>query len=79
MAVPVGEKANTFKGVIALSEAAAYLLSHMEHDRSKEDLIALLITEFDVTESIAKKDIEMFIDRFSQLGLIVNETDGIAQ
>ena len=70
IAVPIGEKAHSFSGVIALTEAACFLLKNMSQPKTKEDLLNLLLAEFDVDRSIAEKDIDEFIQSSLELSLI---------
>ena len=70
MAVPVGETGKAFKGVVALNEASAYLLQHMSTPRTKEDLIELLTKEYQVKEDVAERDIAIFVQKASEIGLI---------
>ena len=70
IAVPVGKKAHSFSGVIALTEAACFLLKNMSKPKTKEELLDILIAEFDVDRSIAEKDIDEFIQSSLELGLI---------
>lgn len=70
MAVPVGEEAVSFKGVVALSEAASFLLKNMQEPKSKEELAALLTQEYDVDMATAKADIEKLIKNLLDMGVI---------
>lgn len=70
MAVPIGSEASNFHGVIALSEAAAFLLRKMNISRSRNDLKEFLLEEYDVEETVAEKDIDRVIKEFLEYGLI---------
>ena len=70
MAIPVGEKSNTFGGLVALSDAAYFLLKNLDRQQTKESLIDLLMGEYDVDYSVAKKDLETLIPKLIELGLI---------
>lgn len=71
MAVPLGNAAASLNGVVALSEASVYLLRQMEQPKTKEELLELLLREYDVEEDIAKGDIENFISELINIGLII--------
>ena len=71
MAVPLGNAAVSLNGVVALSEASVYLLRQMEQPKTKEELLELLLREYDVEEDIAKGDIENFISELINIGLII--------
>ena len=72
MAVPIGEEAVSFHGVIALSEAAAFLLNNLNEPRTKEDLVGLLCNEYDVDRSTAENDVEEIISKFRDLKVILD-------
>ena len=70
LVVPVGETAITFKGVVALSEAAYFLLNTLQEPKSKDDLLNSLIEEFEIDEETAREDIDKFINQLLLLGVI---------
>ena len=70
MAVPVGEETLVFKGVVTLSESAAFLLEQMNQPRTMEDLLELLMQEYDVDEETARSDLADIIKKFLEIGLI---------
>lgn len=70
IAVPIGEESKTFNGVVALTEATAFLLNNMKDDTSKEELVRLLINEYGVERSQAIKDIDRIIPVLLEMGLI---------
>ena len=72
IAVPVGQRANLFKGVVALTDAGAFLFRYMKQDRSEEELLKKLIDEYDVTADTARKDVEGFLNKMLKLGLVEN-------
>lgn len=70
MAVPVGAEAETFGGVIALSETAAFLLKQMESPKTVEELTGLLTQQYEISEKAAAEDISTAIEQFRELGII---------
>lgn len=71
MAVPVGETSHSFRGIVALNDASAFLLKKLDSQRDKIDLIQLLSSEFDVDEVTAAYDIEEFLKKMIELGVII--------
>lgn len=71
MAVPVGDEAAAFQGVVALTDATYFLLQNMKTQQTEESLLALLTNEFDVEQTVAKKDLETIINKLLELGLIL--------
>lgn len=70
MAVPLGKKAISFHGVVLLNEPAAILLNQMIQTRTKEELIDVLLEEYDADRVIIEKDVELIIKKFLEFGLI---------
>ena len=72
IAVPVGDQATSFKGVVALSEPCAFLLEHMQEHRTAEELINLLLSEYDVDPITIKEDFNKVITNLIDMGLVEN-------
>ena len=72
IAVPVGTEVLSFNGVVVLSEPTAYLLRELKEPKSIEDLIALLIEEYDIDKSDAEKDVNNIVRELLRIGLILN-------
>lgn len=70
MAIPVGKDAQSIHGIITLSEPAAFLLKNMKIDRSTDELVELLMCEYEVDLSEASKDVNRFIRELKEIGLI---------
>lgn len=71
--IPVGEAAISVKGLIALSESGALLYKRLKNDCSKDDLVAVLREEYDVSLEEAVSDTEAFLDRMRQLNMLIEE------
>ena len=71
--IPVGEAAMTVKGLIALSESGAMLYEELKTGCSREDLIAALTEEYDVTESVAAQDTDAFLNQMRQLNILIED------
>lgn len=73
MAVPVGDEAADFHGVVALNEAAAFLLNKLDQSRSEKELVELLQEEYDVDSSVAEKDVHDILAKFIDMQLVIND------
>lgn len=71
MAIPVGECAETFRGVVALNDASYFLLKNLEAQKTMKDLVRLLCNEFDVGEDVALQDVQAFVDKLLAMGVIL--------
>jgi len=70
MAIPVGEMARDYKGIVVLSEPAAFLLRHMDAQTTESELCMLLQQEYEVDSSVAVADVKRIIATFYDIGLI---------
>ena len=71
MAIPLGEEVSSFHGVVSLSEATAYLLGKMTHPVSRDDLIELLLDEYDIDRDVAEKDIDLILNKLIELKVVL--------
>lgn len=72
--IPVGEAAMTVKGLVAMSESGAMLYEKLKTGCSREDLIAVLTTEYDVSEPAAAQDTDAFLAQMRQLNILIEDT-----
>ncbi len=70
MAVPVGEEATVFHGVVALSASAAFLLNSLNEAHTANELIDILLQEYDIDRETAEKEIKKMIPKLMDLRLI---------
>lgn len=69
--MPMGKKAFDFNRAITLNETAAFLWSILEkEDATKEQLIEKLRAEYDVDEATAENDIDKFLNKLRENGLL---------
>ncbi len=68
--VAVGEASKNFNGVINLNESGAFLWKQLMSETTNEKLLDALLNEYDVSEEIAKKDIEMFVDKLKEADIL---------
>ena len=72
LAVPVGELARSLRGIVALSEGAAYLMQHAPEECSEEELVQMLLDEYDVDAEAARADVRGLVEKLRELGLIAD-------
>lgn len=71
MAIPVGDATKSLNGIVALNEASAYLLQQMSTSKTKTELIDLLTQQYEVDQATATKDVDAFVAKLMEIGLIV--------
>ena len=71
IAVPHGEKAKCFNGVVALSETAAFLLRNMKNEeKTRDQLLQILLDNYQIDLTTANKDLDEWILSLCNLGLV---------
>ncbi|MBR1533226.1 MAG: PqqD family protein [Ruminococcus sp.] len=68
--VPVRRQAVDFSGIIKLSETGAFLWELLESGADREELIAKLLDEYLVDDDVAAQDVDRFIERLNEVGLL---------
>ena len=68
--VPVRKRAVDFSGIIKLSESGAFLWELLEKGAERDELVAALLSEYDVDEATASADADRFINSLNEAGLI---------
>ena len=72
MAVPVGEEATTFHGVVTLSDSAAFLLNILDEERTIDEIIDRFTDEYDIDRETVEKDIKGILPKLIELKLILD-------
>lgn len=70
--VPTGVENVDYSKIISLNETAAYLWENVSSKESFtiDDLVQLLLNEYDVEESIAREDSQTIIECWNEMELI---------
>ncbi|MBR1483296.1 MAG: PqqD family protein [Ruminococcus sp.] len=61
--VPVNKMTLDFNGIITLNETGAFLFGIMQQGTNREELIAKLLEEYNVTPEKAAEDVDLFIQK----------------
>lgn len=59
--VPIGDEIEKFNGMLTLNEPAALLWNCLKEGADEEKLVLVLTANYDVSEAIARRDIQAFI------------------
>ena len=60
--VPLGSRVVEFNGIMTLSESGALLWRKLEKNSSFEEMVELLLAEYDIDKETASKDVENFLE-----------------
>ena len=72
LACATGKLASSFSGFVKLNETGAFLWKLIASGKANdvEALVSALVSEYDVSEDIAVKDVSAFVDRLSASGIL---------
>lgn len=69
--VPIGSAVSEFNGMINLNEVGAFLWRQLEEETTPEKVLAAMLEEYEVSEAVAKADLDKFIKELEEAQLIV--------
>lgn len=70
--IPLGEGALAFSGMIATSETGALLVDALKKDVTRDELAALIMSEYEVDADTAYADLDAFLAELKKLNLLEN-------
>ena len=70
--IPAGEENVDFSHIISLNPTAAYLWEKIAEkaEFTIEDMVQLLLEEYEVEEDVALEDCKLIAERWAEMGLI---------
>ena len=68
--VPFGEGELNFSGVITLNDVGAFFWQKLDKGCTKEELLKALLTEYEIDEKTASNDIDEFVGKLKEAGLL---------
>jgi hypothetical protein len=71
--IPTGKTALEFNGLITVNEIGMELWKMLQNDVTFEDLLNGIMEEYDVDEDVAKEDIQDFLDKLSNGGILTED------
>ena len=68
--IPTGKTVLEFNGLITVNEVGVSLWKMLQEEATFEELVKGVLDEYDVEETVAREDIQEFLDRLSKAGII---------
>lgn len=68
--IPVGETALDLNGIISLNPVSAEIWKDVQSGKSREEMLANLLEHFEVTEEVAKQDLDEFLQQLQSAGFL---------
>jgi len=70
LVVPIGRRVVDFNGMVSLSETGAFLLKQMEEEKTVQELLHLLVNNYEVDEQTAAADLNEFLEQLESEGIL---------
>lgn len=68
--IPVMQQGDAFHGIISLNETGAFIWNCLEQEKSKEQIVAELQNEYEVTQEQAAHSVDEFCANLEKLGIL---------
>lgn len=68
--VPVGQTALKLNGIITLDPVGTVIWQNLEAGKTKTEILAQILEQFDVSETVAAADLEEFLEKLQKNNLI---------
>lgn len=69
--IPVGERNNTFCGIMSLNDSGLLLWRKLQQDCTEKDLVAAVLEEYDVDPQTAEQDVREFLMQLEQAEVLI--------
>ena len=69
--VPVGAAVTVFPGMITLNATGAFLWELLETEQTVDTLVSAILDRYEVSEELARTDVEAFVAKLSPIGAII--------
>ena len=68
--IPTGSTVLDFNGLITVNEVGVTLWNMLQEEVTMDELVAGILEEYDVSEEVAREDIQEFLDTLTQNGIL---------
>lgn len=71
--VPLGQGALEFAGMISTSETGATLVDALKQNVSRQELLTLILDQYEIDEAAAAADLDEFLAQLRKLNLLIED------
>ena len=68
--IPVGRTALDFNGMICLNAVSAQIWSGLQEDKTREEMVEMILEEFEVSREEAASDLDEFLHQLKENDLL---------
>lgn len=66
----LGDQKVEFNGIMTINETGLFLWGLLEKGAEREELLDAILNEYEVTKELAERDIDLFIAKLSEAGIL---------
>ncbi len=70
MAVPVGDGADEFRGILKLNASAASIFELLKEEKSEEEIVEVLSQKYDSSPDEIKEDVHSYLVQLKEAGFL---------
>ncbi len=70
MLVPVGDTVFQYNGIFMLTDSGKLLWDNIRNGAEKEELVKVLMSEYEINEATAEKDVAEFLEKLQSYEII---------
>ena len=71
IAVPTGPVAAKLSGLAVMNETAKFLFDLLQNDQTEDSLVSAMLEEYEITEDIARADVQEFLAILRDCDLLI--------
>lgn len=68
--VPINQSTSQFNGLITVNELGKFIWENLEKVQDEDDLLQLILDEYEVDRDVAKKDLDEFLQVLKDMDII---------
>lgn len=69
--VPTGKAISEFNGLISMQGIGEFVIECLEKEMTRDEILKEILKEFEVSEEVASVDLDAFIEKAAQQGLLI--------
>lgn len=70
--VPTGSASRNFNGLITLNDVAAFIWEHVDKVSDTQEMVNLLLENYDVDYDTAKQDVDGFLSMLREVNILID-------
>ena len=71
--IPTGKIVLTFNGLITVNEVGVSIWNMLQKEVNFEEIVKGILDEYEVEESVARQDVEEFLEKLAENGILIGE------